>query len=165
MKKILIIEDERVLSDMYTLKFQKEGFEVTQAFDGLEGLTKISNENFDVILLDIMMPSMNGFETLEAIKDQTSSNCKIVMFTNIVDQDKLNEAISMGADGYLVKSNTTPALAVETVIGLVGKSEKVEVEEVVNDKIYVQPGANQFRMKNPNGGDDIIIDMHISVPQ
>jgi DNA-binding response OmpR family regulator len=133
MKKILIIEDEHVLNDMYALKFRKEGFDVTSSYDGLDGLTKISQQDPDLILLDIMMPSMNGFETLEAIRMQTSSNCKIVMFTNVVDQEKLNEALSMGADGYLIKSNTTPADAVKTVQEILGQPVNTDAS------FYVQP--------------------------
>jgi two-component system, OmpR family, response regulator VicR len=94
-KKLLIIEDDKILSEMYTLKFTKEGFEVESAYNGIEGLAKVASFNPDAILLDIMMPTMNGFDTLQSIKSQTSSNCKIIIFTNIIDKDKINEAIKM----------------------------------------------------------------------
>lgn len=68
MKKVLIIEDDKVLSEMYALKLRKEWFDVKESINWLEGLTCIWDYNPDVILLDIMMPTMNWFETLEAIK-------------------------------------------------------------------------------------------------
>lgn len=157
MTKILIIEDEHVLNDMYAMKFTKEGFDVTSSYDGLAWLTQISHTHPDVILLDIMMPGMNGFETLEAIRMQTSSTCKIIMFTNVVDQEKLNEALSMGADWYLIKSNTTPADAVKAVKNILGQAEKT------NPTLYVQPGMNHLKMKNPNGWADIDVDIHINI--
>jgi DNA-binding response OmpR family regulator len=94
-KKLLIIEDDKVLNEMYAMKFQKEGYEVMSAYDGIDGLAKLAIFSPNAILLDIMMPTMNGFDTLQAIKTQTSSNCKIIIFTNIVDKDKINKAIEM----------------------------------------------------------------------
>lgn len=158
MKRILIIEDEKTLNDMYALKFKKEWFEVESAYNGLEGLTKISSHDPDVILLDIMMPSMNGFETLEVIKSQTSSDCKIIMFTNVVDKDKLDDAMGMGADDYLIKSDTTPAEAVIRVKEHLGMQTNS-----TQDVLYVEPGHNSFKMKNPDGGEDITIDIHIGL--
>ncbi|MFK7779856.1 MAG: response regulator [Candidatus Gracilibacteria bacterium] len=155
-KKLLIIEDDKVLNEMYALKFKKEGFEVESAYDGIEGLAKVASFNPEAILLDIMMPSMNGFETLQAIKSQTSSNCKIIIFTNIVDKDKINKAIEMGADDYLIKADTTPKDAVEKVEEYLKKQKKDET-------IYVQPGLNHFKIKNPNGGEDIKIDINIEL--
>ena len=90
-KKLLIIEDDKVLNEMYAIKFQKEWYDVESAFDWIEWLAKVVSFEPNAILLDIMMPSMNGFETLESIKSQTSSKCKIIIFTNIVDKDKIDQ--------------------------------------------------------------------------
>lgn len=158
-KKILIIEDEKVLNDMYALKFKKEWFDVESAYSGLEWLTKIANSGPDVILLDIMMPSMNGFETLEVIKSQSSSHCKIVMFTNIVDKEKLEQAIQMWADDYLVKSDTTPSDAVDKVNTLLGRKKVGDSKHVV----YVEPWLNHFKIKNPAWWEDISVDINIHI--
>lgn len=155
-KKLLIIEDDKVLNDMYSTKFTKEWFKVESAYEWLSGLSKVASFNPDVILLDIMMPSMNGFETLEAIKSHTSSNCKIIIFTNIVDKDKINKAIEMWADDYLIKADTTPRDAVEKVEEYLNAQKKDET-------IYVKPWINHFKIKNPNWWEDIDIDINIQL--
>lgn len=155
-KKLLIIEDDKVLSEMYAFKFVKEGYEVETAYDWIDGLAKVASFEPDVILLDIMMPTMNGFDTLQSIKSQTSSNCKIIIFTNIIDKDKINEAIKMGADDYLIKADTSPKDAVEKVNEYIEKQKKDET-------IYVRPGLNYFKIKNPDWGEDIEIEINIKL--
>ncbi len=154
-KKLLIIEDDTVLNEMYATKFAKEGYLVESAYEGLDGLSKITSFNPDVILLDIMMPTMNGFETLEVIKSQTSSKCKIIIFTNIVDKDKLNKAIDMWADDYLIKADTTPKDALEKV------ETYFQAKQEDSSAVYIRPGVNKFKMKNPEGGKDIDIEIII----
>jgi len=103
-----------------------------------------------------MMPTMNWFDTLQSIKSQTSSNCKIIIFTNIVDKDKINKAIEMWADDYLIKADTTPRDAVEKV--------EEYIKAAKEDKtIYVEPGLNHFKIKNPDGWKDIEIDINIKL--
>lgn len=120
MAKILIIEDDKIISDMYALKFRNSGHDVEQATDWLLWLTKVIDFKPDLILLDIMMPSMNWFETLEVIKNQSSSKCKIIMFTNVIDNEKVEEAMKYWADEYLIKANTNPSDAVEKAEKLLG---------------------------------------------
>ena len=155
-KKLLIIEDDKVLNEMYAMKFTKEWYDVESAYEWLEWLSKVVSFKPNLILLDIMMPSMNGFETLKAIKSQTSSNCKIIIFTNIVDKDKINKAIEMWADDYLIKADTTPKNAVEKVKEYL-KSEKE------NEAIYIKPGINNFKIKNPKWGKDIEVNINIKL--
>ncbi len=159
MKKVLIIEDDLVLSDMYKLKLEKEGFEVKQAIDGFEGIVVLENFNPDVILLDIMMPSMDGFETLSTIKNQTSSLSKIIMFTNVIDKEKIEEAKKNWADDYVIKSDTNPSDIVKKINKVLEKSKKETSE------IYIQPGLNIFKMKNPfvEGWEDLEISVNIKI--
>lgn len=155
-KKILIIEDDKVLNEMYGLKFLKEWYKVESAYDWIEWLSKITSFNPDVILLDIMMPSMNWFETLEALKNQTSSNCKIIIFTNIVDKDKIDKAMKMWADDYLIKANITPKDVLEKV--------ELHIEKLIEDKIiYINSWLNLFKIKNPNGWKDIEVEINIKL--
>ena len=159
-KKLLIVEDDQILNEMYALKFEKEWFDVNSAFNGLEWLTKISSFNPDVILLDIMMPWMNWFETLETIKEQSSSTCKIIMFTNIIDKNKIEKAMKMWADDYLIKANTTPKDAVEKVNSLFNHDNN----NSSNNRIelnYLKEWINHFKIKNPNWWSDISIDINI----
>ena len=141
--KVLIIEDDLVLSDMYAKKMTKSNFEVKQAKDWLEWLIILEDFAADVILLDIMMPAMDWFETLRAIKHQTSSRSKIFMFTNIIDKHKLKEAMENGADDYIVKAETNPSDIVKRI------KEAVSNKTCENEPIYVTPGLNIFKMKNP----------------
>ncbi|MDD2907610.1 MAG: response regulator [Candidatus Gracilibacteria bacterium] len=158
MKKVLIIEDDKVLSEMYAIKLRKEGYEVKESINGLEGLTCMGEFNPDVVLLDIMMPTMNGFETLEAIKHQTSSHSKIIIFTNIVDKDKIDLAMKSGADDYLIKANTNPSDVIEKINILLKK------KDVINEPVYIKPGLNTFKMKNPlNPDEDIEISINIKI--
>jgi CheY-like chemotaxis protein len=160
-KKILIIEDDKVLNEMYAIKFSKEWYKVKSAYDWLDWLAKLE-EWFepDLILLDLMMPSMNWFETLWAIKNQTSSDCKIIIFTNIVDKEKIDKAMEMWADDYLIKADTTPKVAIEKA------KEVLNIPyEVQNSPIYIKPGLNIFKMKNPLMPDweDIEISINIKI--
>lgn len=159
MKKVLIIEDDIVLSDMYTLKLKKAWFEVEQCINWLDWLTHIWEFNPDIILLDIMMPTMNWFETLEAIKHQTSSRSKIVMFTNIVDKDKIEKAMEVWADDYLIKANTNPSDVIDKINELLNKKP-----QILPEAIYIKPGLNLFKMKNPlNENEDIEISINIKI--
>ena len=155
-KKLLIIEDDKVLNEMYALKFQKEGYDVESAYDWLDGISKVASFNPDAILLDIMMPAMNWFETLESIKSQTSSKCKIIIFTNIVDKDKIDKAIKMWADDYLLKADTTPKNAVAKV--------EFHLEKALKNKtVYIESGINNFKIKNSNGWKDIEVEINIKI--
>lgn len=159
MKKVLIIEDDIVLSDMYTLKLKKAWFEVEQCINWLDWLTHIWEFNPDIILLDIMMPTMNWFETLEAIKHQTSSRSKIVMFTNIVDKDKIEKAMESWADDYLIKANTNPSDVIDKISELLNKKP-----QILPEAIYIKAGLNLFKMKNPlNENEDIEISINIKI--
>lgn len=157
-KKLLIIEDDKVLNEMYAMKFVKAWYEVESAYEGLEWVSKLASFNPDIILLDIMMPTMNGFETLEVIKSQTSSKCKIIIFTNIVDKDKIEKALNMWADDYLIKADTTPKVALEKV-----EKHLKRAKEENSNIIYVNPGINHFKMKNPNGWNDIEVEINIKL--
>lgn len=157
--KVLIIEDDLVLSDMYTKKLEKEGFEVKQATDWLKWLTVLEYFCPDAILLDIMMPSMNWFETLKAIKNQTSSKSKIFMFTNIIDKNKINEALENWADDYIIKAETTPSEIAKKI------KDSTGCFSCENIPVYIKPGLNIFKMKNPyiEWAEDIEISVNIKI--
>jgi len=159
MKKILIIEDDKVLSEMYSIKLRKSWFEVVEAADWLEWLTKISEFDPDVVLLDLMMPVMNWFDTLRSIRHQTSSHCKILVFTNVVDKEKLDETMQNWADDYIIKADTNPSDMVERI------KKEIKTHHFEDEPIYIKPGLNVFKMKNPLGEDaqDIEISINISI--
>ncbi|AKM82334.1 TPA: DNA-binding response regulator [Candidatus Berkelbacteria bacterium] len=117
MSKILIVEDDPVLSKMYAKKFEKDGFDVTSAYDGQEAVDKINGNKFDVVLLDIMLPKLDGFAVLKNIKENSKfKDLPVILSTNLGggEQDK-TKGEQMGAVDYLVKSDFTPSEIVEKV--------------------------------------------------
>lgn len=106
---LLVVEDDPLMSRMYQKIFTFEGFHVEMANDGEEGLSKIKSSSPSLVLLDIMMPKMNGLELLEKIKaDPATKGIPVVMLTNLAGQQDAEKALSMGAVKYIVKSEHEP---------------------------------------------------------
>lgn len=97
-----------------TLKLEKEGFEVESAGNGREGLEKIESENFDLVLLDLIMPEKDGFYVLEQVKDK-EIDTKIIVASNLSQPEDVEKAKKMGAVDYFVKSDTPIVEVVEKV--------------------------------------------------
>ncbi len=115
-KKVLIVEDEESLAQMYQTKFENEGYEVLVANDGSEGIEKAKKEKPDIILLDIILPKKDGFMVLKELKaDKTTANIKIIMLTNLGQDEDVTKGKKLGALDYLVKANLTPAQLVDKV--------------------------------------------------
>ena len=109
MAKILIVEDDPLMSRMYQKIFTFEGYEVEMAGDGVEGLEKVRSFKPTLILLDIMMPKMNGMEVLEKLKaDPDLKSIPVVMLTNLAGQQDAEAALEKGAIKYIVKSEYEP---------------------------------------------------------
>lgn len=117
MKKILIIEDDVVLVRMYTKKFEHDGFQVVAAYSGGEGLVAAPREKPDCILLDIMMPGVDGFAVIRKLKqDETTHNIPIVILTNLgTSEIFIEEAKRLGVKDYLVKYKTGSKDVVQVV--------------------------------------------------
>jgi len=104
-EKILIIDDEQDLVKLVKEILELENFQVSSAYDGEEGLRKASSEIPDLILLDIKMPGINGFQVLERLKmDKTTSTIPVVMLTTSVLRRDRDKAFDLGAVDYVVKS-------------------------------------------------------------
>jgi len=112
--KIVLIEDEEMLSNMYEAKFTKEGYEIKKALDGETGLQLIQTNKPDLVLLDIIMPKLDGFSVLRKIKeDPKTKNVPVILLTNLGQDEDIKKGNILGAAGYLVKANLTPAQVVE----------------------------------------------------
>ncbi|HEX8974151.1 MAG TPA: response regulator [Patescibacteria group bacterium] len=118
-KKILLVEDDMFIRDIYQMKLSQEGFVVEAAENGVEALKKLEQFLPDLILLDIIMPYMDGMETLRHIKSEDRfKNIPVIMLTNISEKDKVDEGVKYGVTDYLIKSHFTPAEVVQKVNSL-----------------------------------------------
>jgi len=113
---IAIIEDDQPLLDMYKTKFESEGFRVIHASNGIEGLKLLELNSPDLVLLDIMMPEMDGMEMLEKLRQtEWGRSVKVFIMTN-VSQDEVPQKINeLGVGAFIVKAHTTPAQVIEMV--------------------------------------------------
>lgn len=105
MKKILIIEDEKTLSKALALKLTLSGFAVTTAFDGESGVAFLLKETFALILLDLVMPKMGGFEVLAILKEKNILT-PVMVLSNLSQESDLRRAKEFGAKEFFIKSNT-----------------------------------------------------------
>lgn len=109
MAKILIVEDDPLMSRMYQKIFTFEGYEVEMAGDGEQGLEKAKAGKPTLILLDIMMPKMNGIEVLDRLKaDEGTKTIPVIMLTNLAGQQDAEAALTKGAVKYIIKSEFEP---------------------------------------------------------
>lgn len=115
--KILIVDDDKFLLNMYSIKFQKEKFDVTVASDGMEALKKLQEGLYpDAIVLDIVMPVMDGLECLEKIRSEDlAKNATILILSNQGQSSDIDKAKRLGIDGYIVKATTIPSEVVTEV--------------------------------------------------
>lgn len=114
--KVLIVEDEETLSQMYSMKFDKEGFDVETALDGAVAIDKAKSFKPDIILLDIILPGLDGFSVLESLKaEKALEKVPVIMLTNLGQSEDVKKGKKLGAVDYLVKANCTPMEVVEKV--------------------------------------------------
>jgi len=140
MKKILIIEDDVFLGDVLTQKLSNEGFEAVLSRDGLDGFNKIKSLHPDLILLDIILPNMNGYEILEAKqKDPTIAGIPVIIVSNSGQPVEINRALALGVKDYLVKAQFDPEEVLVKVRSQLRKNEEpgsevASLENAMNEK-------------------------------
>jgi len=115
-KKVLIIEDDPFIADVYVLKLESEGYDVETAEDGIIGLEKLKKNKYDIILLDILMPNLDGFKVLERIKmNPEVSKIPVVILTNLSQKKDIQKGLDLGATDYIIKTKFTPTEVVKTI--------------------------------------------------
>ncbi|MDP3948146.1 MAG: response regulator [bacterium] len=115
-KKILLVEDEDFIRELYTRQLTKAGFTVKSAADGQSGLETLKAEVFDLLLLDIMLPGMNGLQLLREFKTQNPTSPMItILLTNLGQEAVIKEGFELGAQAYLIKASYTPDQVVNEV--------------------------------------------------
>lgn len=110
-KTILCIEDDRFIGEMYVRSLKKAGYEVDWVVDGNDGLVAARNKQYDVILLDIMLPERRGSEILEALRGNGVDlipNSRVIVMTNFEQDAESRNAMQKNADAYLIKAEITP---------------------------------------------------------
>lgn len=114
LKKILCIEDEYFISELYARALRRAGYDVTTMLSGEDGLRAAKNNEYDLILLDLMIPGITGFEVLRRLRsEEPNLKAKILITTNLDQEDNSRTEIESMADGYLIKAELTPRQLVQ----------------------------------------------------
>ena len=120
-KSILLVEDDEFLAELYATKLNLEGFEVALAMDGEKGLKLAKESPPDLVLLDIILPKMDGFEVLKELKaDDTTKKVPVILLTNLSQKDEVQKGLSLGANDYLIKAHFMPSEVVQKIKQIIG---------------------------------------------
>lgn len=133
MLKILIVEDEEAISDLIRMHLTRTGYACEQAFDGKEGADKICSKHYDLVLLDIMLPEISGYELLDYVK---TNDTPVIFITAMGELSDKVKGLRAGADDYITKPFEMVELLarVETVMRRYHKaSDKIQIDDVVID--------------------------------
>lgn len=115
-KRILLVEDDDALSNVYTTRLQAEGFDVRRVANGEDALASALSYSPDLVLLDVMMPKVSGFDVLDILRNTPeTANLKIIMLTALSQESDMDRAKSLGVDDYLVKSQVVIADVVDRI--------------------------------------------------
>lgn len=118
--KVAIVEDDTFLAGMYEQKFRMEQMNPLMAYDGEAGLELVRKEKPDMVLLDIMMPKMDGWEVLQALRaDPSTKSIPVIMLTNLGQKEDVDLALKYGANDYLIKAHFNPQEVIDRVRQLV----------------------------------------------
>ena len=127
MNKVLVVEDDDFLRGIITRRLTKEGFNVSEAIDGKQAVRKIKELKPDIVLLDLILPELDGFGVLSEIKhDPRSSSIPVIILSNLGQAEDVEKGLKLGAADFLIKANFTPAEIVEKVKDILKKFSKNE---------------------------------------
>lgn len=115
-KKILIVEDDKFLRELIAKKLTKENYDTVEAVDGEEGVKKVKEEKPDLILLDLILPGIDGFEVLSRIKeDPALAQIPVIILSNLGQREDIDRGLGLGANDYLIKAHFTPGEIIEKI--------------------------------------------------
>lgn len=115
-KTILIIEDDKFLRQLISQKLSKEGYEIIEAVDGEEGAEKVKETKPDLVLLDLILPGIDGFEVLSQIKrDEALNSIPVIILSNLGQREDIERGVNLGAADYLIKAHFTPGEIIEKI--------------------------------------------------
>lgn len=131
-KKILIVEDDMALFNMYSVELKIKGYDVLNVNDGLQAQSKAKDYNPDIILLDIMLPGMNGLNVLTELKsDPQTADIPVIMLTNYGSEDNVKKALESGATDYIMKYKILPSELSEKVDVVLGATNDSDIKIAV----------------------------------
>lgn len=120
--KILLVEDDSFLLGLYATKFELDGFKVMMAEDGEKAIRVALKERPDIILLDIILPKLSGFEVLKRLKQEpTTAKIPVILLTNLSQRNEIEQGLKMGAEDYLIKAHFMPSEVVEKIKKVLNK--------------------------------------------
>jgi len=112
----LIIEDDKFLRELITRKLLNEAYEVSEAVDGEEGIKKIKEEKPDLVLLDLILPGIDGFEVLSQMRKESAlSSIPVIILSNLGQKEDVEKGLKMGAVDYLIKAHFTPGEIIDKI--------------------------------------------------
>jgi len=115
-KNILIVEDDKFLRELIAQKLTKEGYDASEAFDGEEGIKKIKEEKPDLVLLDLILPGIDGFEVLSKMKEDSAlSSIPVIILSNLGQKEDVEKGLKLGAVDYLIKAHFTPGEIIDKI--------------------------------------------------
>jgi len=115
-KNILIVEDDKFLRELISQKLLKEGYKVSEAVDGEEGIKKVKEEKPDLVLLDLILPGIDGFEVLSKMKEDTAlAQIPVIILSNLGQKDDVERGLKLGAVDYLIKAHFTPGEIIDKI--------------------------------------------------
>ena len=126
-KTILCVEDDRFIGEMYVRSLQKAGYDVTWVVDGNDGLVAARNQQFDLIILDLMLPEQRGDQILDALRNNDIDlipNSKVLIMTNFEQDEASRNSVMSRVDGYLIKADITPRKLIEVIGQIDDAAEK-----------------------------------------
>ncbi len=123
--KILVVEDDKFLRELICRKLIKEGYDVHEAIDGEDGLKKAKEVIPDLVLLDLILPGIDGFEVLARIKENPKTSIlPIVILSNLGQKDEVEKGLKLGAIDFLIKAHFTPEEIVEKIRAILAKTAR-----------------------------------------
>ncbi|MCK5085332.1 response regulator [Candidatus Parcubacteria bacterium] len=122
--RVLLVEDDDFLRDICEIKLKKEGFNVTTSADGIDAFKKIKDIKPQLVLLDVILPGMDGFDILKQTKENVETTLiPIIMLTNLGQNDEVQKGLDMGAEDYIIKAHFTVDEIVEKVRSIIKKNK------------------------------------------
>lgn len=119
-KKILIIEDDQFIRELYERQLKLAGYSVQTAALGKAGLELLNKDNYDLLMLDLNIPDVSGFQILEKLQANPKANMNIMILSNVAQDEYIKKGLELGAQAYIVKSTYTPQKVVEEVKSVIG---------------------------------------------